>query len=95
MNVRLKGGGARREGRRGSDPRLERLLEREAAAEILELLTPSEMVVVLLRLEGMSEREIGAFLGVGRGAVRQRLIRAQARIEQRIPGLAGTLKGRR
>jgi DNA-directed RNA polymerase specialized sigma24 family protein len=52
-------------------------------------------VVALLRAEGMSDGEIGQFLGIGQWVVRQRMIRARARIEQAVHGGARLLEGRR
>ena len=77
------------------NPLLERVVGREAVGEILEALTPCELVVALLRAEGMSDGEIGEFLGIGRGAVRQRMIRARERIGRRVPGVARMMEGRR
>ena len=74
---------------------MERVMGREAVGEILEALTPCELVVALLRAEGMSDGEIGEFLGIGREATRQRMVRARRRIGRVIPGVAGVLEGRR
>lgn len=67
---------------------------RELAGEILEALTPAELVVALLRAEGLSDREIGEFLGVARWVVRERMIRARRRIARAVPGAAGMVEGR-
>ena len=68
---------------------------REAVREILETLTPCELVVALLRAEGMSDGEIGEFLGIERGTVRRRMVRARARIARTVPGMARLVEGRR
>jgi DNA-directed RNA polymerase specialized sigma24 family protein len=81
--------------RRDANPPLERLVRSELVADILEALTPAELVVALLRAEGMSDGEIGQFLDIGQWVVRQRMIRARARIEQAVPGGARLLEGRR
>lgn len=73
---------------------LERVIERETFAEILACLTPEELAVAALRLEGLSDAEIGALLGTSRQAVRQRLTKAQARIAYTRPDLAPALRGR-
>ena len=78
-----------------STPPLEQLIGREAVAEILDALTPSELVVALLRAEGMTDYEIGEFLGIGRWAVSQRMMRARGRMERAVPGMARKLEGRR
>jgi len=77
------------------NPLLEGVVGREAVGEILEALTPCELVVALLRAEGMSDREIGEFLGIERGTVRRRMVRARMRIGRVVPGMAGALEGRR
>lgn len=79
----------------GPNPPLDRLVRRERVAEILDTLTAAELVVALLRAEGMSDTEIGEFLAIERWVVRQRMIRARARIEQIGPGTARMLEGRR
>ena len=79
----------------GRNPPLDRLVRRERVAEILGTLTAAELVVALLRAEGMSDAEIGEFLAIERWVVRQRMIRARARIAQIGPGTARMLEGRR
>ena len=79
----------------GDNPPLERLVAGERVAEILEALTPAELVVALLRAEGMSDGEIGEFLGIERWVVRQRMSRARARIARAVPGSAQMIEGRR
>ena len=80
---------------RGSNPPLDRLVRGELVAEILGALTPAELVVALLRAEGMSDGEIGVFLGIEREAVRLRMVRARARIGRTVPGMARLVEGRR
>ena len=77
------------------NPPLDHLVRRERLAEILRALTPAELVVALLRAEGMSDAEIGDFLAIERWVVRQRMIRARARIGQIGPGMVRMLEGRR
>jgi hypothetical protein len=74
---------------------LEALIAREACAEILALLEPEELVVAGLRLRGLDDTQIGELLGLDRSAVSQRMIRAQERIVEQRPDLAGLLAGRR
>jgi len=73
---------------------LDRVVERETFAEILACLTPQELAVAALRLEGLSDAEIGILLGTSRQAVRQRLAKAQMRIIYTRPELAPALRGR-
>ena len=80
---------------KGGNPPLERLVRRELVAEILAALTAAELVVAILRAEGMTDGEIGAFLGIDRSAVRQRMKRARRRIGWAVPEVVGMMKGRR
>lgn len=77
-----------------SSEALDRVVERETFAEILVCLTPQELAVAALRLEGLSDAEIGTLLGMSRQAVRQRLAKAQLRIIYTRPELAPALRGR-
>ncbi len=74
---------------------LEALIVREACGEILALLQPEELVVADLRRRGLDDIQIGELLGLDRSAVSQRMIRAQERIVEQRPDLAGLLAGRR
>jgi hypothetical protein len=74
---------------------LEALIAREACSEILALLQPEERVIAGLRLRGLDDTQIGGLLGLDRSAVSQRMIRAQQRIVEQRPDLAGLLAGRR
>jgi hypothetical protein len=78
----------------GRDP-LEGLIWKETFAEILDLLTPEEKVVAMLRVEGLSDGEIGRLLDVDRAAVGMKMIRVRRRITQRLPHLSLFLSGRR
>lgn len=73
---------------------LDRLVEREAFAEIVALLEPEELVVAVLRLEGLTDAQIGALLGVTRAGVSLRLRKAGRRIMAERPDLAPWLRGR-
>jgi DNA-binding NarL/FixJ family response regulator len=73
---------------------LDRLIEQETFAEIVAMLTPKELVVAALRLEGLSDTQIGALLGSSPSAVRQRLAHAQMRIVRERPELAVVLEER-
>ena len=73
---------------------LDRLIEQETFAEIVAMLTPKELVVAALRLEGLSDTQIGTLLGSSPSAVRQRLAQAQMRIVRERPELAVVLEER-
>jgi hypothetical protein len=76
------------------DP-LERLLRRETFAEILNQLTPEELIIGALRLEGLSDTQIAALLNMEPGTVSYRMIRAQDRIAAALPEAAHLLGRRR
>lgn len=73
---------------------LNRVIEKEIFAEILNCLTAEELLAAALRLEGLSDTQIGALLGLSRQAARQRLQKAQMRIIRTRPDLAPALRGR-
>lgn len=74
---------------------LERLVEQETFREIISLLEPEELVVASLRLEGLSDPQIGRLLGITSSAVCRRIQQARERIMERRPALEPWLKGRR
>jgi hypothetical protein len=76
------------------DP-LDTLISRETMEEILKLLTPAELMVAVLRAEGLSDVEIAEFLGIGPMAVHRRVDRAKKRIMKELPEAAHLLEGRR
>jgi len=73
---------------------LDRLIERETFAEMLALLTPEELVVAALRLEGLSDAQIAALLDIDRSTISHRMQQARERIAAEIPELAATLRDR-
>jgi DNA-directed RNA polymerase specialized sigma24 family protein len=75
------------------DP-LAEIIEAETYAEMLRLLTLTEMGVALLRAEGHSDAEIARQLGVSRSTVTRWMFRARRRIAPELPGAARWLKGR-
>lgn len=75
------------------DP-LDRLVEQNTFAEMLALLQPEELVVAGLRLEGLTDAQIGALLGIERSAVCWRMERARLRIMEALPELAVFLRDR-
>ncbi len=74
---------------------LDRLVERESFGEIVALLEPDELVVAALRLEGLSDSQIGRLLGVTRASVSYRIQAASRRIMEQQPDLAPLLRDRR
>jgi DNA-binding transcriptional ArsR family regulator len=73
---------------------LERLILRENCLDILRALEPEELVIAALRLEGLSDAQIGHILGLSRSTVTRHLTRAQERIMRELPYTAGLLAGR-
>jgi len=73
---------------------LDRLVQQDTFGELLALLEPEELLVAALRLEGLSDAQIGDLLGVSRAAVSRRMERASERIVQALPELASVLRGR-
>ena len=73
---------------------LDRLLLRDTFAEILALMTPEEIAVAALRIEGLSDVQIAALLGLEHSTISRRMTRAQERIAAELPEAAHLL-GRR
>ena len=73
---------------------LERLILRETCLDILHSLEPGERTIAGLRLEGLSDAQIGLILGLARSTVTRCLTRAQERIMREMPHAAGLLAGR-
>jgi hypothetical protein len=73
---------------------LDLLILRENCLDILCCLEPDEMVIAGLRLEGLSDVQIGQILGIDRTTVSRYLSRAQERIMRELPYTAGLLAGR-
>lgn len=74
---------------------LDSLVQRDTCHEILSLLTREELIVAVLRLEGLSDSQIGALLGITTSGVSRRIERARVRIVAHLPELAPMLRGRR
>jgi predicted DNA-binding transcriptional regulator AlpA len=73
---------------------LERLVEQDTCAEMLALLEPEELVVASLRLEGLSDLQIGALLDTDSRSVAECMDRVRLRIMEALPELAPFLRGR-
>jgi len=73
---------------------LERLILRENCLDILHSLEPIERTIAALRLEELSDAQIGQLLGMARTTVTRHLTRAQERIMREQPDTAGLLAGR-
>ncbi len=73
---------------------LDRLIRQETFAEMIALLEPEELVIAILRLEGLADSQIGAMLDVSRTAVGWRMDQARARIAAALPELAVVLRDR-
>ncbi len=73
---------------------LERLILRENCLEILRSLQPLERTIAALRLEGLSDAQIGQILRMDRSTITRHLTRAQERIMRQLPHAASLLAGR-
>jgi len=56
------------------------LLAQERYREMLQTLTPAQLAVVALKLDGMSEPQIADALGLSRQGVHYRIMQARARL---------------
>ena len=74
---------------------LDRLIQRELVMRILQRLTPQERAIAHLRLQGLSDAEIGQQLGLKRISITQRMARAQQRTIDQLPSAAYLLEGRK
>lgn len=74
---------------------LDELIARETLTEILSLLRLEELIIARLRLDGLDDAQIGELLGLDRSTIHHRMVRAQQRIIEQRPDLAGLLSGRR
>lgn len=73
---------------------LDRLVEQDTFAEMLALLDPEELVMAVLRLEGLSDSQIAALLDTDTRSVGQCMEEARLRIMEALPELAPFLRGR-
>ena len=73
---------------------LERLVEQDTFAEMLALLEPEELVLAGLRLEGLSDLQIGALLDTDSRSVAECMDRVRLRIMEALPELAPFLRDR-
>ena len=74
---------------------LDRLVEQDTFAEALALLEPEELIITLLRLEGLTDEQIASLLDVDRGTICRRMEQARQRIVNALPELAPVLRDRR
>ena len=73
---------------------LDRLVARDSFAEIIALLEPEELIIATLRLEELTDAQIGEILGIPRGAVQHRMQQACRRIAQQRPDLGDLVADR-
>ena len=74
------------------NPQLDALIARENCEEILAELRPRELLVVVLRLEGLRYDEAAELLGLTRHDVYQRMRLARDRLQRRFPYLRTRLR---
>jgi excisionase family DNA binding protein len=74
---------------------LDRLVARETFQEAIHLLTPRQLAVALLRLEGLTDDQIARLLGIQWCSATKRIRHAAARIASEVPELRSFLRDRR
>ena len=70
-------------------------MRREMLVRVVRLLTVKELVVAVLRADGLSDREIARLLEVQPAVISRRMLRAQERIVLMLPEAAEMVAGRR
>lgn len=75
------------------NPILDRIIARETYAEMLATLTPQQLAVVALRLDGLSWIAAEQVLGITRGCAYQRMLGPRHRLPQQFPHLLTMLGG--
>jgi DNA-directed RNA polymerase specialized sigma24 family protein len=70
------------------------LIRRQDFEDIVRHLHPIELLIAILRLDGLTDAQIAALLHVSRPAVTKRMRRAQRRIARDLPDVAHLLAGR-
>ena len=74
---------------------LERLIYQDDFATIIKEARPHELVVIMLRLGGFDNKQIGARLGISGSAVGLRMHSYRDRVCAKHPDLAHLIRGRR
>jgi excisionase family DNA binding protein len=77
------------------NPCLENIVSAETLAHALSLMHPHELAVAALRVDGLTDVQIAAMLGIGPTAVNARVTRARQRILRSVPELRVCLDDRR
>jgi hypothetical protein len=70
------------------------LVGRDHCTDILNLMTPTQLLIAFLRASGRSDREIGRSLGLDSTSITRAMERLALRIAEEIPELRVTLDGR-
>ena len=68
-----------------SNPHLDALIAKETYREMLAALTPKQLAVVALRLDGLSFLAAGEILGLSRSSVYQRMLTPRHRLPETFP----------
>ena len=71
---------------------LDAIIARETFAEILATLTPKQLAVVAMLLDGLPQQESGEILGLTRNCAYERLRFARGRIKTRFPHVTTLLE---
>ena len=73
---------------------LDNLVSEENIRDILRALTWNQMIAIALRLEGLSNIQIAAMLGVSKMAITHRFRTAKERVTRFVPEVADSVAGR-
>ena len=73
---------------------LDSLIAQDTMRQILQCLTPQQLIIVWLRWQGLNDSEIAELLGVRRQLVHHRMTRARRTLIRRLPELRSTIEGR-
>ena len=76
------------------NPVLDAIIARETFAEMLASLTPQQLAVVALRLDGLPFLIIDQYLGISRGCGYERIKSARQRLRERFPHIQTMLATR-
>jgi DNA-directed RNA polymerase specialized sigma24 family protein len=80
--------------RRGASNPLHDLIRRELFADVIRHLHPLELLIALLRVEGLTDLQIARELGTTRPTVTRLMLHARRRIARQVPGAADLLGDR-
>ena len=75
------------------NPHLDALVAKESFGEMLATLTPKQLAVIALRLDGLGYDATGEILGLTRSCVYQRMLGPRRKIPEQFPHVQTLLDG--